>query len=226
MQAKLPDIIAERIREYIIDEPIKVGEKLPTEKALSDKFSVSRSTIREAMKILEAGNIVEIRHGLGSFVALNTGLSKDPLGLSFTDQTRLLPELMEVRLIMEPSIARIAALRRTEKDIELMQQLIAEMEEANANSKDYHTKDYQFHIAIGQCTRNDVLKRVYPVIFEAIEHGYKHTSNLEGSFSRAIYFHKQILEAIKDRNGDLASEFTARHIKSTLLDIEKKLKGE
>ena len=79
MQAKLPDIIAERIREYIIDEPIKVGEKLPTEKALSDKFSVSRSTIREAMKILEAGNIVEIRHGLGSFVALNTGLSKDPL---------------------------------------------------------------------------------------------------------------------------------------------------
>ena len=127
MQAKLPDIIAERIREYIIDEPIKVGEKLPTEKALSDKFSVSRSTIREAMKILEAGNIVEIRHGLGSFVALNTGLSKDPLGLSFTDQTRLLPELMEVRLIMKPIIGRIVALREKEKNKESRTKLIAEI---------------------------------------------------------------------------------------------------
>jgi len=226
MQVKLPDLIAEQIRDYIIGETIKAGEKLPTEKALSDKFSVSRSTIREAMKILEAGNIVEIRHGLGSFVALNTGLSKDPLGLSFADPKKLLPELMEVRLIMEPNIARIAASRRTEEDIELMSKLIADMEQANTSGEDYHTKDYQFHIAIGQCLRNDVLKRVYPVIFEAIEHGYKHTSHLEGSFSRAIYFHKQILNAIKDKNGDLASEFTARHIKSTLLDIEEKLKGE
>ncbi|MDO5022760.1 MAG: FadR/GntR family transcriptional regulator [Eubacteriales bacterium] len=225
MQARLPDYVADQIRDYIIGETIKAGERLPTEKELSDKFLVSRSTIREAMKILEAGNIVEIRHGLGSFVALNTGLSKDPLGLSFADQSRLLPELMEVRLILEPNIAKIAAVRRTEEDIAIMSKLISEMEMAVEQGGDYHAKDYQFHIAIGQCLKNDVLKRVYPVIFEAIEHGYKHTSNLQGSFSRAIYFHKQILNAIKDKNADLAGEFIEQHIKNTMLDIEKNTKG-
>ncbi len=226
MQARLPDYVANQIRDYIIGEEIKAGQKLPTEKALSDKFLVSRSTIREAMKILEAENIVEIKHGLGSFVALNTGLSRDPLGLSFTNQSRLLPELMEVRLIMEPDIARIAALRRTKEDIEIMSQLIDEMEATGKKGEDYHSTDYKFHIAIGQCLKNDVLKRVYPVIFEAIEHGYQQTSNLKGSFSRAVYFHKHILSAIKDKDADSADEFTRRHIQTTMLDIEKKLKGE
>jgi GntR family transcriptional repressor for pyruvate dehydrogenase complex len=224
MQARLPEYVADRIRDYIIDGEIQSGQKLPTEKELSDKFLVSRSTIREAMRILETGNIVEIRHGLGSFVALNTGLSKDPLGLSFANQSRILPELMEVRLIMEPNIARIAALRRTEKDIKIMSALIDEMEAAAKKGEDYHAADYQFHIAIGQCLRNDVLKRVYPVIFEAIEHGYKHTSKLKGSFSKALYFHKKILRAINEKDAASAGEFTKQHIQNTMLDIEKNLK--
>lgn len=87
-------------------------------------YDVSRSTIREAMKILQAENVVEIRRGLGSFVAENTGIARDPLGLNFTGQEKLLSEMMEVRLLTEPQIAALAAERRRPEEI-------ARMEEAN-----------------------------------------------------------------------------------------------
>ena len=74
-------------------------------------YDISRSTIREAMKILQAENVVEIRRGLGSFVAENTGIARDPLGLNFTGQEELLSEMMEVRLLTEPQIAALAAER-------------------------------------------------------------------------------------------------------------------
>ena len=119
MQVRLAQVVAEQIRESIIDTGLAAGEKLPTESMLMAEHSVSRSTIREAMKILQAENVVEIRHGCGSFVASNTGRSKDPLGLSFTDSAKLVPDLMEVRLLMEPSIAEIAALQgKTHEEVE------------------------------------------------------------------------------------------------------------
>lgn len=226
MQIRLAQVIADQIRDQIIDASMEEGAKLPTENELVSRFSVSRSTIREAMKTLEAENIIEIRHGLGSYVAENTGLSKDPLGLSFTDQSRLLPELMEVRLLLEPGITEIAAQRRTESDINKLDQIIDRMVEVHRQGKDYHNVDYQFHITVVQCAHNSVLKRIFPVIFEAVERGYAQTVHIEGSFTRAIDYHYKILQAICDRNGSLARELSAMHIKQTLQDIEVKLKGE
>lgn len=226
MQARLAQVIADRIRDQIIDTAMAAGTRLPTESELVTRYDVSRSTIREAMKTLEAANIVEIRHGLGSYVAVNTGLAKDPLGLSFEDQSRLLPDLMEVRLLMEPSIAELAAQRRNGDDLCQLEQTIHRMEDAHRRGEDYHTSDYQFHITIVQCTHNSVLNRIFPVIFEAVERGYAQTAHVQGSFSRAIRYHRGILEAIRNGNGTEAHRLSAEHIKQTLHDIETTLKGE
>ena len=97
--------VAEEVRSLIVQGGMSAGAKLPTESELMARFDVGRSTIREAIKQLQAENIVVIRHGKGSFVADRTGIGKDPLGLSFEEQSRVLKELMEVRLLLEPGIA-------------------------------------------------------------------------------------------------------------------------
>lgn len=226
MQARLAQVVAKQIRDSIIDTGMGEGEKLPTESTLMERHSVSRSTIREAMKILQAENIVEIRHGRGSFVAANTGRSNDPLGLSFADSSKLLPDLMEVRLLMEPSIAEIAAVRRTESDLEEMEKNIALMIDARQKGEDYHTCDFQFHISVAKATHNGVLDRLFPVILEGIEKGYAQTVHIEGSFDRAVDYHKRILQAIRDQEGAEAGCLTQMHIRQTLRDIREKLKGE
>ena len=226
MQVRLAQVVAEQIRDSIIDTGLAAGEKLPTESMLMAEHSVSRSTIREAMKILQAENIVEIRHGRGSFVASNTGRSKDPLGLSFADSSKLLPDLMEVRLLMEPSIAQIAADRRTESDLKEMEKYLQQMTEIGRRGEDYHNCDFQFHISVARATHNGVLDRIFPVILEGIETGYAQTVHIQGSFERAIDYHQRILQAIREQNAAEAACLTQMHIRQTLRDIQEKLKGE
>ena len=112
---RLPEIVAQNIKGMIIERSLNEGEKLPTESELTMNFNVSRSTIREAIKILIAENVVEIRHGRGTFIAKKTGITKDPLGLSFADRKMLLPNLLEARRLIEPNIAALAAQRRTKR---------------------------------------------------------------------------------------------------------------
>lgn len=226
MQVRLAQTVAEQMRNMIISNHITVGEKLPTESELMAHYSVSRSTIREAVKILQAENIVEVRHGLGSFVAADTGVSKDPLGLSFADQTRLLMETMEVRLLLEPDTAALAAQRRTEEDLLRMRKAVDQMEAAAMRGEDYHSYDYQFHISIAQATQNSVVTRMFPVIFDAIEKGYAQTAHVKGSFARAINYHREILDALTRQEAQTAQALLQLHIRQTLRDITNQMEGE
>ena len=226
MQARLAQEVAEQLRTLIIETPLNVGDRLPPENKLMDRYGVSRSTIREAVKLLQAENIVDVRHGRGSFVADNTGLSRDPLGLSFADRSRLLPELMEVRLMLEPNISALAAQRRAPEDLARMHEALELMKRAASGGEDYHAYDYQFHIAVAQSTHNSVLERIFPVIFEAVERGYAQTAHIQGSFARALNFHTQILSAIESQDSEEALRVARLHIQQTLRDIAQQEKGE
>ena len=120
---KLPEQIADKLREMIIQEEMKTGSKLPAEAELMARFGVSRSTVREAVKILQTENIVDIRQGQGTFLCAMPGLADDPLGLRFADQEDLIRQLLETRLLIEPSVAALAAGRRKEQDLQEMNKL-------------------------------------------------------------------------------------------------------
>ena len=114
----LAEQVAQRIKDYILEEKLKSGDKLPTETALAREMGVARSTVREAIKRLESQNILTVRHGAGSFVTDQPGLADDPLGLDFIeDKERLAFDLLEVRNIIEPAIAALAARHATPEDI-------------------------------------------------------------------------------------------------------------
>ena len=108
----LAEQIADRINQMIIDQQLQPDDKLPTEVELMAYLDVGRSTIREALKILVARNIVEIRRGKGTFVTRNPGMSEDPLGFAYMqDKLKLAQDLLEVRARIEPWTAYLAAQR-------------------------------------------------------------------------------------------------------------------
>ena len=114
----LAEQVEEQIYHFILDTPLSPGSKLPNEFELGEKFGVGRSTIREAVKLLSSKGIVEVRRGSGTYV-LTTALGVgDPLGLSAVqDKTALALDLVNVRLLLEPGIAEMAANNATDEDI-------------------------------------------------------------------------------------------------------------
>ena len=227
MQTGLAGAIADQIRAMIRDERMMAGDKLPTESELISRFNVGRSTIREAMKRLQAENIVEIRHGTGSFVAQRTGLVRDPFGLDFEEQGQLAVDLMEVRLMLEPQVAASAARRRTPRDVEALRAINADMRRAAAAGGSYVRYDSDFHIAVAEATRNIVLRRMYPTLFEAaMEASYRSTVHVSGSVETALSYHDRILQAIEAQDATEAARLTEMHIRQTISDINERQRGE
>ena len=215
---KLPEQIADKLREMIIQEEMQTGSKLPAEAELMNRFGVSRSTVREAVKILQTEHIVDIRQGQGTFLCAMPGLAKDPLGLRFTDQEELVSQLLKTRLLIEPGVAALAAQHREEKHLNEMKQLLDKMDSAYLHGEDYTPYDAEFHSVIAQCTGNDVVTRLLPTIHESIKAGYQHTQRVEGSYQRASQCHLEMYRGICDRDSERARMAAQRHMVQTMHD--------
>lgn len=213
--------VSEALKKRIIDDRLKPGEKLQSESELMAQFKVSRTTIREAMKLLKAEHIVEIKRGSGTFVSDQTGITEDPLGLRFSEKSKLLDELLEARLLIEPRLMELAILRATEDDIERVAKIIERMEKKSEHDEAYTQMDREFHTMIARCTHNKVLETVVPVICDSIQTGYAETVNAQGSFERALVSHKNIFQAMVAKDIFLAQYEVERHIRQTLSDAKK-----
>ena len=216
---ELSVIAAKRIREMIIEKGMKSGDRLPSESELGEMFGVSRSTVREAIKLLTAENVVEIKRGRGTFVTVQPGVSKDPLGLEFANQKKLLDNLMETRMMIEPQIAYLAAQRAKQENIDKLAQIIETIQAAGSNKGNHTPYDVAFHKAIAECTQNDVLYRILPIICESIHEGYFKTANVPGSYERAIQSHFNIYQAIVNKDPETAKNETEKHLRQTREDI-------
>lgn len=215
---KLPEQIADKLREMIIQEEMKTGSKLPAEAELMARFGVSRSTVREAVKILQTEHIVDIRQGQGTFLCAMPGLADDPLGLRFADQDELSAQLLETRLLIEPSVAALAAKRRTQQHLQEMKLLLDKMDSAYLHGENYTPYDAQFHSVIAQCTGNDVIMRLLPTIHESVSAGYQHTRRVEGSYQRASQCHLELYRAIMEQDSERARAAAQRHMMQTMND--------
>ena len=222
---KLPEQIADKLREMIIQEEMKTGSKLPAEAELMARFGVSRSTVREAVKILQTEHIVDIRQGQGTFLCAMPGLADDPLGLRFTDQEELIAQLLETRLLVEPSVAALAAQRRQDRHLQEMKTLLDRMDNAYLHGENYTPYDAQFHSVIADCTGNDVIKRLLPTSHESIRAGYQHTRRVEGSYQRASQCHLEMYRAIAEHDSDRARLAAQRHMVQTMHDSGVEVPG-
>lgn len=193
----LIDQTALKLKKYIEENNLSTGDKLPNEYELSKILKVGRNTVREAVRHLASRNILSTRQGAGTFISENTGIVEDPFGFSFTDnQNKLVKDLMEIRIMIEPQIAALAAQNSSHEDIVHLEKLCSNIEEAIKNKADFSKEDESFHSYLGKCSGNDVISKLIPVISEGIN--IYATSVSEQEYNQTIISHREIVKAIKE----------------------------
>lgn len=193
----LAEQVADGIMNLIQEAPYKAGDKLPTEKELCERTGAGRNTVREALKILASRNVLEIRQGAGTFVSEKQGIPDDPLGFSMVnDHVKLTKDLLQVRIMLEPQIAALAAQCAKEHEIRELEEILEEMEAAMKKREDYSELDTKFHTKIAQCTHNIVMENLLPVIGKGVAVFAKEVAQTE--YDRTWISHRKIFCYIRD----------------------------
>lgn len=195
----LAEQVQKQIYQYVLELPDGIGTKLPNEFELAKKFGVGRSTVREAVKLLISKGILEVRRGAGTYVISTVPSDMDPLGLgTIKDKAALAMDLVDVRILLEPSIAEMAALKATERDVEQLKSLCDAVEDKIARGEAYIEEDVAFHAGIAKCSRNTVVEQLIPIIDEAVMMFVHVTHNK--LIQETIATHRAVVEAIAEKD--------------------------
>lgn len=215
MSKSLVNITINKILNMIKEQKLKPNDKLPTVDELASAFSVGRSTIREALKVLSAQNIIVIKQGAGTFVSEKEGISRDPLGLEYiSDDINVIFDMVTLRLIFEPEMASMAAQFATRKDIQDIKYYCEEVEQLIEQGEDYHKADAGFHIAIAKASGNGVIHKITQIIHSSIKKNIFMTDNI--LCKDTVIFHRRITNCIE--NGDING---ARYAMINHLDAQR-----
>jgi len=203
---KLPsrvDIVVDYVTGQIAKGKLGPGDKLPNETELGEILGVSRTPIREGMKILEAASLIDIRHGYGIYVRHDEDMPQLPLmmfKLYLKDST---PEmLMELRYIFDRNCTELAAERRTEQDLAVMRECIERLRKLSKDKKssldDLLKADLDFHRAIYAASGNKLIVTVAEFVLNMVAPWVRKSLDVSGRY-RAVSLHEQIFEMIEKR---------------------------
>ncbi len=221
--------ITDDLRRKIANE-YSPGDKIPNEMELAEELEVSRTTIREAIKTLCSEKYLEIRRGRGTFVCENPGMDADPLGYSSIDREDLYEDMLEVTLVVEPVLARLAAKKAKPENIEKMSNINLEAHEKlqaywageHDDVDQFRIYDLRFHKAMIECCRNQVVDRtIRAFLSDAVEWGevWKRIDH-EKVLRTCEKHHRPIVEAISAHDEDRAYEL-AQSLTQEIIDIFK-----
>lgn len=202
---------ADRLVQYIIDKDFKEGDKLPNLRELGGWLGVGRGTLREALRILTSRNVLEVRHGAGVFISQKSGVSDDPLGFTFIkNKGKLIQDLLEFRMLLEPRIAAQAAQYATSEDITELENLCDEVDRQILSKTPHMQKDGEFHTKIAQCSRNLIMPKLMPIIHSSINLVINETGGVLDV--ETMKTHRAVLNAIKKGDGVAASDAMLMHL--------------
>ena len=193
---KVYELVANRLVEDIVAGRLKPGDQIPAERQLAQTLAVGRSSIREALRMLESRGLIASA-GNGAFVVANYG---NPLNTSLALLMEMghgdLRQLFEVRKVLEVEMAALAAERRSEEDVERMRGAIRAMDEGLASPERYIVGDLDFHQAIVAATGNRIARSMMHAIRDVMRRALLSIYQIPGSPERSMEQHRQILAAI------------------------------
>lgn len=195
----LPMQVIEELRQVIITNKLKPGDTIPTENELIESLNVSKSSVREAIKMLEAVGVVEIKRGCGTI--LSESSSKGFVNVLFYQllmQTGTKKELANFRKMIEIAYTEMAALTITDIEIEELEKNLIEFETKVLNKEISSDDDIQFHRLILRATHNSFIINLGEAIFSLFKEGIEKA--LEKNAVHALNDHRLILKAIKNKN--------------------------
>lgn len=214
---KVYEAVARRL-ETLILEKLKPGDKLPPERELAEMFSVSRSSIRDAIRSLELSGLVEPRQGMGTVVREVTADSLlGPLVNALKRRQELVGELLEVRKMIEPPLAARAAIHASEDEIKKMEDILRRQAEKMARDEMTIEEDSEFHYTIAMASRNSVILKVLDLLMDLLRETRERSLQLAGRPQKSLAGQRQVLAAIKKGNSAAAEAAMRRHIE----DVER-----
>lgn len=217
--------VANRISDRILlERKYAPNEKLPNEHELAEELGVSRTSIREAVKILVGTGLLRVERGRGTFVAEYLHSPDDPFGMSYLeDKKKLAVHWFEMRLILEPSIVRFACERGTDTEIEEILRCEKEAADAINAGGEFSAQDHQFHAAIAKAAHNTAIERVLTPMKNAIEDILRtslYSGTAQKSRQNALQNHNLIAKFVKMRDADGAALAMHYHIKRGMIDLQ------
>jgi GntR family transcriptional regulator, transcriptional repressor for pyruvate dehydrogenase complex len=209
---KTYELVAERLLALIADGRLEPGDPLPSERELTQQYGVGRSSIREALRMLESKGVIHAA-GNSSFAVAEYGnaLSHSLDFLISVDQADF-TELFEVRHMLEAEAAALAAERHVKADAETMADAIAAMEAALGSEEDFIAADLGFHMAVTQASRNRLLVHLMQAIRTQLHRSLTASFHVPGNPELAVEWHRLILEAVTARDPDEARRRMDEHV--------------
>jgi GntR family transcriptional regulator, transcriptional repressor for pyruvate dehydrogenase complex len=220
--ARLYEQIVQQIEESILKGSLKPGDQLPAERELAQKFGVSRTAVREAVKALTEKGLVEAFSGRGTFITDGTQQAiKQSLDLMIKiGQPEGSVQLAEVREILEPEIAALAAVRCEEQHLVSLREAVAVMDQAKEDPDAYIEADLDFHLALAEAAANPMILSLLDSIVGLLREQRLRIFNVEGGPDRGQYHHKRILEAVREHDADKARASMRAHLKQVREDSQ------
>jgi GntR family transcriptional repressor for pyruvate dehydrogenase complex len=211
---RLADEVAEQLIAMIVDGSLVPNAALPGEAELAERFRVSRTVVREAMRVLASHGMVRIRHGVGSYVNPREDWEvSQPLQLFIQSDTDGLLHWLEVRKILEVGAVRLAATRaeeaefaELEKHVDLMHQHLRRL------SDEFIDVDHVFHLTIARATRNPSLAMVIEPILRPLRGPIRQSLRLPGTAEKAVAEHERIVRALRARDPEQAVQAMEAHL--------------
>lgn len=218
--SRLYEQIVQQIEESVLNGKLKPGDQLPAERELAQQLGVSRTAVREAVKALREKGLVEAYSGRGTFVTDGTTqAARQSFDLMVKiGQQEGAPHLAELRLILEPGIAALAAVRVTEDDLAAMCEAVAVMDRAQDDPEAYIEADLDFHLALAETAANPLILSLIDSIVGLLREQRIKIFNVEGGPQRGQVHHKRILEAVERRDAEMARSAMRAHLEQVRED--------
>ena len=205
--------VAQQIQRLIVDGALKPGERLPSERELAARLSVSRGSVRDAIRILELAGLVVPRQGEGTVVAdLAPETVAAPIAAILLRKRELIGELLDVRRMIEPALAARAAERATPEEIARLEVILERQSARAARGEPSVDEDSEFHYQIALAAKNGVVRSVLDVLMQLLRETRARSLQAPGRPRRSLEGHRRIVEAIARHDPEGAERAVRLHL--------------
>lgn len=207
--------VADRLQEMILAQSLADHEKLPAERELAETLQVSRSVVREAIRILVSRGLLKVKPGSGTYVCRPTARDTSAplaLALALKDDPFVVDHLFEVRRTLEGRVAELAALHATGEDLDALAKAIKEMEEAIYDPLAYSALDIAFHIQLAKAAHNELFGLLLQAVRQLLEDTIQVALLAEDAAPQGLAFHREIIGHIECGGAQAARQAMERHI--------------
>lgn len=210
-RARIPESIVAQIQERLERGEIKPGDQLPSERDLAEQLQVSRPSVREALRSLELLGVTESRPGGGTFIRV---ASPDALLRPLAALTRAhdLEDILEVRALLEPALAALAAERANDADVVALRTILAEQEQKVSRREPFVEEDTRFHYLVAQSAKNELVLRMLGVIMDVLRASRDEWLQSPERARASLEGHRALLAAIEAHEAEAARAASAAHV--------------